>query len=456
MVFFVEVFMKAYEKGISLSIWTLSWPIFIEVFLQLLVGNIDQLMMSHYSPQAVAAVANANQILNIFIMLIVVMSTATTILIAQYLGARNQSKLSEVCTVSLVLNFVFSSVAAVFFITCHEWIFTWLGIPPETMGDTSLYTTIVAAGLPIQAMYYALVAVFRGHSLTRITMYVALVMNIIHVGTNYILIFGHGSIPSLGVLGVSISTWLSKVIGLLIIVYLFKKLLQLKVSTVYLRPFSWQTVKSLLHISVPSGGETLSYQLSQTTIMKMVNILGLAVINTKVYVYVIAMLCYVYTIALANASQVIVGFLMGAKRQNEVTNRVWKSMSLAIVISVGLATFFYMTSDTILSVFTTDSEILSLAHDVLLVEIFLELGRAVNIVMVGCLQAAGDIRTPTLVGVLGMWLCAVPLSYLFGIYWDWGLVGIWIAMALDEILRGLLFIYRWQSGKWKEKRLVEV
>lgn len=448
--------MKTYEKGISLSIWTLSWPIFIEVFLQLLVGNIDQLMMSHYSPQAVAAVANANQILNIFIMLIVVMSTATTILIAQYLGARNQSKLSEVCTVSLVLNFVFSSVAAVFFITCHEWIFTWLGIPPETMGDTSLYTTIVAAGLPIQAMYYALVAVFRGHSLTRITMYVALVMNIIHVGTNYILIFGHGPIPSLGVLGVSISTWLSKVIGLLIIVYLFKTLLHLKVSTSYLRPFPWHTVKSLLHISVPSGGETLSYQLSQTTIMKMVNILGLAVINTKVYVYVIAMLCYVYTIAIANASQVIVGFLMGAKRQNEVTNRVWKSMSLAIVISVGLAIFFYITSDTVLSVFTTDSEILSLAHDVLLVEIFLELGRAVNIVMVGCLQAAGDIRTPMLVGVFGMWLCAVPLSYLFGIYWGWGLVGIWIAMAADEILRGVLFIYRWYSGKWKEKRLIEV
>ena len=448
--------MKTYEKGISLSIWTLSWPIFIEVFLQLLVGNIDQLMMSHYSPQAVAAVANANQILNIFIMLIVVMSTATTILIAQYLGARNQSKLSEVCTVSLVLNFVFSSVAAVFFITCHEWIFTWLGIPPETMGDTSLYTTIVAAGLPIQAMYYALVAVFRGHSLTRITMYVALVMNIIHVGTNYILIFGHGPIPSLGVLGVSISTWLSKVIGLLIIVYLFKTLLHLKVSTSYLRPFPWHTVKFLLHISVPSGGETLSYQLSQTTIMKMVNILGLAVINTKVYVSVIAMLCYVYTIAIANASQVIVGFLMGAKRQNEVSNRVWKSMSLAIVISVGLAIFFYITSDTVLSVFTTDPEILSLAHNVLLVEIFLELGRAINIVMVGCLQAAGDIRTPMLVGIFGMWLCAVPLSYLFGIYWGWGLVGIWIAMAIDEILRGVLFIYRWYSGKWKEKRLIEV
>ena len=189
--------------------------------------------------------------------------------------------------------------------------------------------------------------------------------------------------------------------------------------------------------------------------MKMVNILGLAVINTKVYVSVIAMLCYVYTIALANASQVIVGFLMGAERQEEVTNRVWHSTFLAIAINVGLATFFYLVSDVALSVFTTDPEILSLAHNVLLVEIFLELGRAVNIVMVGCLQAAGDIRTPMLVGIFGMWLCAVPLSYLFGIYWGWGLVGIWVAMAVDEILRGLLFVYRWYSGKWKNKKLIE-
>ena len=87
-------------------------------------------------------------------------------------------------------------------------------------------------------------------------------------------------------------------------------------------------------------------------------------------------------------------------------------MYLAIAINVGLATFFYVTSDFVVSVFTSDPEILELAHNVLLVEIFLELGRAVNIVMVGCLQAAGDIRTPMLVGIFGMWLCAVPLSYL--------------------------------------------
>ena len=93
--------MRTPGKSASLSVVTLSWPIFIEIFLQMLVGNIDQFMMSHYSQPAVAAVANANQIMNIFIMLITVMSTASTILIAQYLGARRPEKINEVCTVSV-------------------------------------------------------------------------------------------------------------------------------------------------------------------------------------------------------------------------------------------------------------------------------------------------------------------------------------------------------------------
>ena len=189
--------------------------------------------------------------------------------------------------------------------------------------------------------------------------------------------------------------------------------------------------------------------------MKMVNLLGLAVINTKVYVYIIAMLCYVYTIALSNASQVIVGYLMGAQEQAQVAKRVWQSTGLAVVISVSLATFFYLVSEPLISLVTTDPEVIHLAHGVLLVEIFLEVGRAVNIVMVGCLQAAGDIKTPMLVGIFGMWCCAVPGSYLLGIHLGWGLVGIWVAMAADEIVRAIIFVFRWQSGKWKNKKLIK-
>ena len=91
---------------------------------------------------------------------------------------------------------------------------------------------------------------------------------------------------------------------------------------------------------------------------------------------------------------------------------------------------------------------------VLLIEIFPEIGRSVNIIMVQCLQAAGDIRTPMFVGIFGMWLCAVNLAYILGIHLGWGLVGIWIAMAIDECVRALIFVWRWHSGKWKNRKLI--
>lgn len=447
--------MRTPTKSASLSVVALSWPIFIEIFLQMLIGNIDQFMMSHYSQEAVAAVANANQIMNIFIMLIIVMSTASTILIAQYLGAKNPEKINEVSTVSVAFNFVFSSTAALFIVITHRWLFEWLGVPPEIMDETSLYMTIVAFSIPITGVYTAFVAMFRGYSLPVITMGVAFVMNVFHIISNWILIFGWGFIPSMGVFGVSVSTFISKGVGLLLVFYLFKTQLPITISWSYLRPFPKDMLKRLLHIIIPSGGETLSYQLSQTTIMKMVNIFGIVVINTKVYAYIISMFCYMYTIALANAAQIIVGFLVGAKREEEISRRVWRTMWLGMAISVGLSSTFYLASDFIFQFFTTDPEIISLGKTILFIEIFLEIGRSVNIIMVQCLQAAGDIRTPMIVGVFGMWLCAVNLSYIFGIWLGWGLVGIWIAMAIDEGVRAIIFVWRWYSGKWKNRRLIE-
>lgn len=185
--------MSGVRKSASLSVVTLSWPIFIEIFLQMLIGNIDQFMMSHYSQEAVAAVANANQIMNIFIFLITVMSTATTILIAQYLGAKNPTKINEVTTVSIAFNFVFSSVAALFILVAHRMLFEWLGVPEEIIDDTSLYMTIVAASIPITGIYTAFVATFRGFSLPIITMCVAFVMNVVHIFSNMVLIYGWGA-----------------------------------------------------------------------------------------------------------------------------------------------------------------------------------------------------------------------------------------------------------------------
>ena len=83
----------------KLSVFKMTWPIFIEILLQMMVGNVDQFMLSHYSQKSVAAVANANQIINIVIIALSVISMAATILIAQYRGAGNKEKV-QFCFVS--------------------------------------------------------------------------------------------------------------------------------------------------------------------------------------------------------------------------------------------------------------------------------------------------------------------------------------------------------------------
>ena len=443
-------------KNISLSVGALSVPIFIELFLQMLLGNVDQFMLSHYAETAVAAVANANQIINMILFLLIVMSTATTILIAQYLGARRPDKIDEVYTISIAFHTLFSIIAGGGVIVFHETLCQLLGVPPEILEETSLYMNIVAASIPITGIYTTYVAVFRGHSLPRIAMWIALVMNVVHILLNYALIYGWGPIPSMGVLGVSLSTVISKALGLGLIIWCHQSLLSARLKVDYLRPFRWETLRQLLFISVPSGGETLSYQLSQTVIMKMVNLMGLVVITTKVYVYIIATFCYMYTIALANAAQIVVGFLIGAKREEEVSRRVWLTTAVGISIGVGLSTIFYFACEPVMRLVTDNQEIIDLAKAVLFIEIFLEIGRGANIVLVQCLQAAGDIRIPVFVGVFGMWVFAVSLSYYFGIVLGWGLVGVWIAMAIDEIIRAMIFVWRWQSNKWRGRSLISV
>ena len=96
----------------------------------------------------------------------------------------------------------------------------------------------------------------------------------------------------------------------------------------------------------------------------------------------------------------------------------------------------------------------TLGRQIVLVEFILEVGRSVNIVMTRCLTTAGDVWYPVAIGIFSMWIVAVAGGWLLGHTLSWGLVGIWVAMACDEGLRGALFTLRFRQGQWRKKRLV--
>ena len=443
------------EKYDNKTIFMMSLPIFVELLLQLLVGNIDQFMISKYSQEAVAAIGNGNQIMNIVIVVLNVMSVSTTILISQYLGAKNKSKGSEVSTASLLISSVFSILITILVILFNKQLFMWLKVPNEILAETSRYTVIIASFVLIQGIYMTINSILRSYALMKEVMYVSILMNMINIIGNAILINGLFGAPRLGIVGAAISTNFSKCIGLIAVTIILIKKVDIKISLKYLKPFPIDTIKKLLFIGLPSGGESLSYNLSQMIILKVVNIFGTSVIATRVYGNMLANVCYVYSLAIGQATQVVIGYLIGAGREDEVENRVWSVSVISLVVSLAVTILIYFNSDAVFGIFSKDRVVLALGKKIIFIEIFLEIGRAINIVMTKCLIAAGDVYYPVLTTLTFSWVVAVGGSYILGVKLGLGLQGVWLAMMMDELIRAVIFAIRFKSCKWKNKSMIE-
>ncbi len=437
-------------------VFFLSLPIFAELLLQLLVGNMDQFMISHFGAAAVASIGNGNQVMNVVVIVLETVSAATTILLTQHIGAGQQGEAcNEIATVGVAVSAAFSLAMGLVLLCFPQTLFTLLRTPAESFTGACLYTRIVGGAVVIQGLYIELCAVLRSYTLLKEVVAVSVVMNLLNVAGNAVLINGFFGLPRMGVAGAAVSTCISKAVGLILVIWMLHRKCSVRFSLRYLRPFPVSTCKRLLGIAMPSGMESLSYNVSQIFILRFINVMGTAVIATKVYGSMLANVAYVYAIAVAQATQIIVGYMLGARKLDEVKCRVWSTVRIALGVSECLTLVIFLFCDPIYSIFTADPTIHALGRQILLVEFVLEIGRAINIVMTRALTTAGDVWYPVTVGIFSMWTVAVAGGWLLGQAVGLGLVGIWMAMACDECLRGLLFTLRFRKGRWREKRLVD-
>ena len=128
---------------------------------------------------------------------------------------------------------------------------------------------------------------------------------------------------------------------------------------------------------------------------------------------------------------------------------------LVQVVGMALTVNLALTGRSILSAFTDNPEIIAMGVWVLIIDVFLEVGRTANIFAVGTLRATGDAIYPVVIAIIFNWTIAVGLSYIIGIPLGYGLVGMWVGFALDENIRGIILMRRWRSGKWKTKGFVK-
>ncbi|MEK5336202.1 MATE family efflux transporter [Bacillus sp. FSL M8-0166] len=443
---------QAKDEKTHPSLFALTWPIFIEISLYMLMGSADTLMLSQYSDNSVAAVGVSNQLLNLLIVMFSFITTGTTIVIAQLLGADRKQEATQVAYVSLGTNFLISFIISLLMFVLAVPILHMMGLSSELMPDAAVFLQIVGLLSFIQALIMTYSAILKSYGYTRDTMYVTIGMNLLNVAGNYLVIFGPFGFPVLGVMGVAFSTSLARLIGLMAMILIVRRRIGLRFSLKSMFHIQRTHLKKLLKIGIPSAGEQLSYNGSQMIITLFITFMGTQALAAKVYTQNLMMFIMLFGAAISQGTQILIGRHIGAKEFDAAYRRCMKSLYWAIAISLLSSTALSLSSTHLLTFFTSNREIIQIAATLLLLTIILEPGRSFNMVIINSLRAAGDAKFPVYMAMISMWGIGLPIAYLLGIQFEMGLIGVWISFIVDEWVRGIFMYRRWRSRVWTEYR----
>lgn len=439
------------QTNIKKGLTKLVVPIFIETLLIMMLGAVDTIMLSQYSDESVAAVGVVNQIVMFAFLIFEVINIGTSVLCSQYLGAKLHDKMIQVVGVSLVLNIVVGLAVSCILHFGASYLLNLMGLRPELLQYGIGYMEIVGAFAFFQAISLTISASLRSANKAIYPMLVTVLVNIMNIAGNYILIFGKFGLPALGAEGAAISTSVARGVSMVVLfIILFRKHIP-KFPLVLFRPFPWIELKNLLKIGIPSAGENMSYSFSQVVITYFINILGNNALATRTYTVNIVMFVYLFAIAMAQGGAISIGHLVGQNKIRAAYLLGKYVMRLSILVSLILSCLWAVFGHTIFSMLTNNEEIIRLGVTIMTIDILVEIGRAVNIYATNALRSAGDVNFPFYLGVIVQWSVSVGLSYLLGIHWGWGLVGMWIAFLFDENIRAIVFVRRWNSMKWAQK-----
>ena len=443
------------QESIRQNLRKLVVPIFIETLLIMMLGAVDTIMLSQYSDDAVAAVGVVNQLVMFSFLIFEVINLGTSVLCSQYLGAKLHNKVVQVVGVSLILNIIIGFLVSAILYWGAPFLLHLMGLRDELMVYGVSYMEIVGAFAFFQALSLTISALLKSADKAIYPMMVVVVVNVLNIIGNYSLIFGKFGMPALGVDGAAISTAFARGVSMIILFILLIRKHISRFPLVYFRPFPWNEMKNLLKIGLPSAGENMSYSLSQVVLTYFINMLGNEALATRTYVVNVVMFVFLYTIAMAQGGAICIGHLVGRKKVKGAYLLGKYVMRMSILVSVSLSCLWAFMGKHIFNFLTDNPEIIRLGMMILYVDIILEIGRAINIYATNALRATGDVNYPFYVGVVVQWGVAVGCGYCFGLHWGWGLVGMWFAFLLDENIRGIIFVRRWNSLKWAKKSFVK-
>ncbi|MCC2257965.1 MATE family efflux transporter [Intestinimonas aquisgranensis] len=427
-------------------------PLVIEQFLAMTIGMADTIMVTSVGEHAVSGVSLVDNISTLLINVFSALATGGAVVAAQYLGSRDEE---NACSAAKQLFYAIGALSAATMAVCllfREPILRLVfgQLEDNVMEAAMTYFLLTAISYPLLAIYNAGAALFRAMGNSKVSMLASLLMNIVNIGLNAILIYG----ADIGVAGAGFGTLFSRLAGAVLMTWLIcQHGHRIHIDHLLHFEFRGQLVKKILRIGVPNGLENGMFQIGKLLVLGLVTPLGTSATAANAIANSVAGVVNVPGNAISLSLITVVGQCMGAGDSKQAVRYTRKLMTIVYLAMGSLSVLLFFFATPVVGLFGLTPGAAVMAIQVLRwCAVFDLIFWPMSFSLPNALRASGDAKFTMIVSMCSMWIFRIGFSYL--LVPQIGLLGVWVAMFIDWIVRAVVFLIRFLSGRWKTKTVI--
>ena len=432
----------------------LSIPSILAQITSVMMFFIDQAMVGRIGVEAAAACGLVESSTWLCGSLTGAASMGFSVQVAHFIGASDFRKARDVFRHALLFALLFSAVIGLAGLLISGRLPFWLGGGADIAGDATIYFGVFMLVMPFFQLSSLSGSMLKCSGNMRIPSIMSILMCVMDVVFNFIFIF----VFHLGVLGVALGTGLAIVIGALVQAYyaifrsdmlaLVRRERREERGEGFKTKINWNYVRNALKISAPMALQSVLMSGAQIVSTMIVAPLGNISIAANTFAITAESLCYMPGYGIGEAATTLIGQSMGAARRDLCRSFARMTVFLGMAVMAVMGVVMFLTATELMALMTPVRDIIDLGAAVLRIEAFAEPMFAASIVCYSVFVGAGDTLKPAVMNLCSMWLVRLTLAAMLAK--DYGLRGVWTAMAIELTFRGLMFLWRLFRGRWEK------
>ena len=426
------------------------FPILIYQFANFSASFVDTTMTGQYNTIDLAGVSMATSLWNPFFTFLTGIVSALVPIVGHHLGRGKKDEVTSDFYQFLYLSLALSIFLFVIVFIAAPLVLSNMGLEPKVADIAIRYLWFLSIGIIPLLLFSVIRSLLDALGLTKLSMYLMLLLLPLNSGFNYLLIYGVFGFPEFGGAGAGLGTSLAYWALLLISIFVLLKQEKLKELHLEKRsPLDRNKIKEAIKLGLPIGGTVFAEVAIFSAVGLIMAKFSSLIIASHQSAMNFSSLMYAFPMSISTAMAIVVSYEVGAKRFNDAKQYIRIGRLLAFVFALLTLSFLYLYREAVAGLYGQDPDFITLTANFLTYSLFFQLADTFAAPLQGILRGYKDTVIPFYLGILGYWGVAIPLGLALDFYTSLGAYSYWISLIVSLIISGILY-------QWRLKHILKI